>query len=185
MASAKIEIINNALTELGETLLSSLTENKLSVAVANQVYDDVYEDLLSKAPWRFAVQKADLSRDVDVPLNEWTYQYTLPEQCLTIVRAYPMTTYEIFGTKVYSNSPTMAIDYIKKVTETNLTPAFVRLLSLELAVRMCMAITNDVDLKRTLQQDARMQFAAALAVDSMQRPNTAIQSSPFVDARFS
>jgi hypothetical protein len=184
MASAKLEIVNNALVELGDTILSSLSENRLAVAVANQVYDDVYEDLLAKAPWRFAVQKSDLSRLVELPLNEWAYQYELPELCLSIIRTYPMTRYEIFGTRIYSNSSSLSVDYIKKVSETNLTPPFVRLLSLELAVRMCMAITNDVDLKTRLQGDARMQFAAAMAVDAQQRPNVTIQSSPFVDVRY-
>ena len=49
MGTAKLEVVNNALVELGDEVLTSLSENKLSVTVANQVYDDVYEDLLGKA----------------------------------------------------------------------------------------------------------------------------------------
>lgn len=183
MGTAKLEVVNNALVELGDEVLTSLSENKLSVTVANQVYDDVYEDLLGKAPWRFAMQKADLSRDTDTPLNEWTYQYTLPAQCLRILRVYPDQAYEVYGLKLYAHAPSLAVDYVEKVSESYLPPPFVRLLSLELAARMCMAITNDAQLKVSLQNDARMQFAAALSSDAMQRPNKVLRTSPFIAVR--
>jgi len=184
MGSSKIEIANNALLELGATLLTGLSMNNLESDTVLAVYDDVYEDLLAKAPWRFAVKKADLSRDVAVPLNEWSYQYTVPAQLQRVVRVYPTTPYEMFQGKIFANTTSLAVDYVEKVSESYLPPPFVRLLSLELAVRMCMAITNDVQLKKSLQDDARLQFAAALAADAMQRPNVPIQSSPFVDVRF-
>lgn len=184
MGSSKIEMVNGALVELGAEILSSLSEDKLEVDVANQIYDQVYGDLLAKAPWRFAVKKADLSHLVAAPLNEWTDQFDLPAQCVRIVGVYPRrTAYEVFNNLVYANTATLAVDYVERVSESALPPPFVRLMSLELAVRMCMSITNDEQLKRSLQQDARMQFAAALAADAQQRPNIPIQSSPFVDCR--
>jgi hypothetical protein len=183
MPSSQIEIVNGALVELGETILSGLPQNTLASDVALQVYDQVYQDLLGKAPWRFAVKKETLSQDIATPPNEWTYQYSLPAQCMRVLRVYPQARYEIFKNKLYANTSELAIDYVEKVSESYLPAPFVRLFTLELAVRMCMSITNDVDLKKSLQQDARMQFAAALSADAQQRPNVPIVSSPFVDVR--
>lgn len=183
MGTAKLTVINNALVELGDTPLTSLSENRLGATVALQVYDSVYQDLLGKAPWRFATQKADLSRETDTPLNEWAYQFVLPAQCLRILRVYPFSNYEVFGTKIFSGATSLAVDYVANVSESYLPAPYARLLTLELAVRMCMTITNDADLKTRLQSDARLQFAAALAADSMQRPNIPIQSSPFLSVR--
>jgi hypothetical protein len=182
--AAQIGIVNNALVELGATVLTALPSNKLESDTALAVYDDVYEDLLAKAPWRFAMRKLALSREVAVPPNEWTYQFTFPPQCLRILRVYPMTPYEVFQDRIYADVQDLSADYVEKVSESLLPPPYVRLLSLELAVRMCMAITNDPQLKISLQNDARLQFAATLAADAQQRPNVPIQSSPFTDVRF-
>jgi hypothetical protein len=184
MPSAKIEVANNALSELGAQLLTALPMNNLESDTVLAVYDDVYEDLLGKAPWRFATKKADLSREVTTPLNEWTYQFVLPPQCMRILRVYPHAPYEMFEGKIYSDSDALAVDFVERVSESLWPPPFVRLMSLELAVRMCMAITNDVALKKSLQDDTRMQFAAALAADAQQRPNIPLQSSPFTAVRY-
>lgn len=184
MGSAKIEIANNALSELGEPPLSSLATVSLPAETVEVHYDDTLEDLLGKADWRFAVQKSSLSRDVLAPLNEWQYQYTLPAQFMRMVSLYPRSDFELYGLKLYSNAPELACDFVQKVSESYFPPPFVRLVSLELAVRMCMTITGDVDLKTRLQSDARLQFGAALAADAMQRPNRRIEHAPFINCRY-
>jgi len=184
VAASKLEMVNGALIELGAITLSSLSGPALEVEIANRIYDQVYGDLLGKAPWRFAVKKADLSHLVAAPLNEWSDQFDLPAQCVRIVRVYPDQPFEVFEGKVYANASSLAVDYVERVSESLLPPPFVRLVALELAVRMCIAITNDVELKKTLQQDVRMQFAAALAADAQQRPNVPLRASPFVDVRY-
>lgn len=183
MGSAKIEIANNALGELGEPALMSLSEVSLRAETVNTHYDDTVEDVLSKVPWRFATQKAALSRDVAVPPNEWQYQYTLPPLFLRMVTMYPPSSFEIYGLKIYSNETALSCDYVMRVSESFFSPTFVRLVSLELAVRMCMTITGDLELKVRLQTDARLQFGAASATDAMQRPNTRFGNAPFVDCR--
>lgn len=183
MGSAKIEIANNALGELGENALSSLAEISLRAEAVNTHYDDTLEDLLGKNAWRFAVVKETLSRDVATPLNEWQYQYTLPAQFVRLVNLYPRSDFEIYGAKIYTDASSLACDYVKKVSESLFPPPFVRLVSLELAVRMCMTITRDVELKTRLQGDTRLQFAAALAADSQQRPNRRIEDAPFINVR--
>lgn len=182
--ASKIEIINGGLIELGETPLPSLATNSLSADTMNEIYESVYRDLLGKAPWRFATKKADLSHLAAAPLNEWQDQFDLPALCVRIVRVYPATHYEVFEGKVYANADALAVDFVEQVSESALPAPFVRLVSLELAVRGCMTITNDARLKKDLQNDTRMQFAAALAADAQQRPNIPIQSSPFTDCRY-
>lgn len=184
MASSKLDIINDAAIELGEAKLTGLTQQCLLAETALAIYDRVYGDVISEAPWRFATQKADLSLDTAEPLNEWSCQYTKPEQCLVIWRTYPSVRYELYGDKVYANATELAVDYTKRVSESYLPDYASRLISLEMAVRMCMTITGDLDLKTRLQSDTRLQRAKAMAIDAMQRPNRVVGSSPFVDCRY-
>jgi hypothetical protein len=182
--AAKIDIVNGALIELGETPLQSLTEDTESAITANYVYDQVYHDLLSKAPWRFAVTKQTLSQLVATPLNEWAYQYQIPSECVRVMRVYPDQDYDIYGTSIYAQSSELAVDYVAKVDEAVLPPYFVRLLVLELAVRMSISITASAQAKGTLVQEKQLQFAAALAADAQQRPNRPFLSRPFLDVRY-
>jgi len=182
--ASKLDIVNGALIEMGETPLQSLTEDTESAITANYIYDQVYHDLLSKAPWRFAVTKQTLSQLVAAPLNEWTYQYQIPSDCVRVLRVYPDQDYDIYGDTIYSKASALALDYVAKVTEDALPPYFVRLLVLELAVRMSMSITASASMKGTLIQEKQLQFAAALAADAQQRPNRPILSRPFLDVRY-
>ena len=169
---------------MGETPLQSLTEDTESAITANYIYDQVYHDLLSKAPWRFAVTKQTLSQLVAAPLNEWTYQYQIPSDCVRVLRVYPDQDYDIYGDTIYSKASALALDYVAKVAEDVLPPYFVRLLVLELAVRMSMSITASAGMKGTLIQEKQLQFAAALAADAQQRPNRPFLSRPFLDVRY-
>jgi len=183
MGSSQINIVNGALTELGEDRLQSMSEDKLAATVAGERYESTIKDLLGKAPWRFATVKAELSQDVAAPLNEWSVSYTLPGTMVRLLRVYPKAPYELFGRHLYANTTGLAADYVDRVSESDFIDPFVRLCELELAVRICMSLTNDKALKQQLQSDARFQFAAALAADAQQRPNVPIQSSPFTDVR--
>ena len=183
MTTSRIAIVNNALAELGQTALSGLTDNVLAAEVQATVYDSVYEGLLAGVPWRFATRKAQLSREVSVPLNEWAYQFLLPAQCLRVIRTYPTMNYEIYEMKLFANSTEVAIDYIHKVTEAGLPPPYAVALQLELAARMCMPITQDADLRTKLQNDAKLARAAAMSADAMQRPNAQFSDAPFVNVR--
>lgn len=182
--AAQIDIVNSALAELGEQALSSMSEDSEPAIVANQVYEQVYWDLLSKAPWRFATKKATLSLLVTDPLNEWASQFQMPSDCLRVIRVFPDQDYDIYQDKIYAKSDQLDIDYVYKVDETYLPAYFVRLLVLELAVRTCMAITGNANLKASLNQEKQFQFAAALSADAMQQPNRRIISRPFLDVRY-
>lgn len=183
MGSSRIDIINGALSELGEDRLESLTENREAAVVSAERYDRTLADLLSKAPWRFATKKEALSQDVTDPVNEWSVSYTLPGTLLRIVRVYPSVRYEVYGGKLYANTTGLALDYVYTCSESLFPAYFTRLFEYELAARMALSLTNSATLKQSMEANARFQFAAALAADSQQRPNVVIQSSPFTDVR--
>lgn len=183
MTTSRIAIVNNALAELGQTALTGLSDAALSAEVQATVYDTVYEALLGRVPWRFAMRKAQLSREVAVPLNEWSYQFVLPAQCLRVVATYPNISYEIYEQKLFANTTELAIDYIHKVTEAALPATYAVALHLKLAAAMCMALTQDKELKKELDGKANMQLAVAMSSDAMQRPNAQFRDAPFVNVR--
>ena len=183
MPSSQIDITRAAVIELGDAIPTSLSDDQDSVAVANQIYPQVKTDLLSKAPWRFAAKKITLSLVVTAPLNEWTQQFDMPTDFVRIIRVYPDQAYEIFGLRIYANTTSLACDYVHDCSESLMPPYFVTLFTYELAERMSRAITGADSDKQTLRDRRRFAFAEAMSADAMQRPNTIMVQSPFIDVR--
>lgn len=185
MASNQLDIVNLAIIELGDALVVSLAADADAIDVANALYQPVKDDLLSKAPWRFAAKKIALSLVTSpAPLNEWSAQFDVPSDYVRIIRVYPDQAYEMFGRRIYANATSLACDYVHSCDEALMPPYFVTLIAVDLAERMSRAITGADQDKERLRDRRRFAFAEALSADAQQRPNVIPRSSPFVNVRF-
>lgn len=78
-----INIINRALIKMGQPTISSTSQDP-NGRLFGLVYEDVRDWLLAAHPWRFAIKRAVLARDVDQPISGFAYAYTLPSDFLTL-----------------------------------------------------------------------------------------------------
>lgn len=184
MSSSQIQIANTALGYLGQPHLTSLAELSLPAEQVNVHYEPAVVDCLAKGEWRFAVQKDWLSQSVTAPQNEWPYQYVLPAGFIRLIKLEPRANFEIFGDRLYADATGLACDFVKRVSEAKFSVPFATFVATELAIRMVMVITGDIDLKASLQNDRRFRFAEALSADAQQRPNVRFEHAPFINCRW-
>lgn len=182
-AASKANIIKDALLLLGEYEIQSLTDDSYAVQVANRRFEPLYEDLLTKGRWRFAVTKATLSRIVTAPLNEWAYAYQLPGDLCLIVKTEPGCDYEVFGDTLYANAASLALDYVYKPEVGDLPPYFSLLLTYRCAMEWARPVTEGSTRRGELKQLYDEQLNAARYADSQGRPNAAFSDSPFTAGR--
>ena len=78
--ASKIDLISNALILIGDTPINSLTGGSRRETVANNLYDNIVQNELTKYRWGFARRKAQISRLTDTPVdpNGWKSIYQLP-----------------------------------------------------------------------------------------------------------
>lgn len=185
MASSKLAIINLALDIIGDTPLQSLTDDRLAQEVANRCYDVAIGTALSRAPWRFATVKRDLSRLVDTPLNEWSHAYQVPAECRRLERVYPDQPYEIYGDKLYCNGSALSADFVACLPgiEGLMPDHFALYAAHELAVLICSPLTGSDDKMQKAEGQRVSALGASMAVDAQQRPNRIFRHSPFLAAR--
>ena len=138
----KIEIISNSMILIGANPVSSLSEGTEGL-VANALYENAYKGLLASHTWRFATKKTQLARLTEAPLNQYLYQYQIPSDKVTIVRVQSNTDYEIYGDKIYSNYPTMSIEYRYRVDEVLLPDYFILALQYLLASQFAVPVTDN------------------------------------------
>ena len=118
---------------IGANPISSLTEGTEG-RVATELYDDIYEGVLSSFRWRFATKQIQLSRLTQTPLNTYQYQYQLPTDLIMVIKGETLDDYEIYGDKLYSNlSQELHCDYIRNVPESEWPVYFAKMIEYALA----------------------------------------------------
>lgn len=180
----KISLISKALILIGETPLNSLSDDRYGATVGSNLFELIYENELQSNRWRFASKKALLSRLVDVPLNQWTYAFQLPADMLLPYHIYPMSPYEIYGDRIYTDASTVELDYAFKPDITQLPAYFSQLLTYALARDMVKPITENDEAVKLFQMKYTRQRDRALYADAQGRPATTVVDSPFIAGRF-
>lgn len=164
---SEVSICNIALAYLGEEAIRSLTETNRRAGLCNSLYSVVRDSNLARSDWSFA--------RTTVKLNQITEDYyegavfSLPSDCITPLNLLPRTQsrmpYKIEGGRVVltgSNASEpigfdLYLQYTKRETNTTLfSHSFIDILALDLAVRMCIPLTQDRKMAGDLKNELRI-----------------------------
>lgn len=184
--ASKIDLVSNALILIGDNPINSLTGNSRAQQVANNLYDNVVQNELSKHRWGFARRKAQLSLLVDTPIDdEWRSIYQLPTDMIALIKLRPNVDYQILGDKVYTNlSQALYCDYIRNVAESEWPVYFSKMIEYALARDFASSIRDSAASADRMAQEYVNASRMARYTDSMQHPQKPIVNKPFISVRF-
>jgi len=184
--ASKIDLVSNALVLIGDSPLTSLTGSSRAQEVANKLYDNIVQNELTKFRWGFARKKAQISLTTDVPVDdEYKSIYQLPSDRLFIIKLYPNQNYQLYGDKLYANtSDALYVDYIYNVPETEWPVYFSKMIEYALAKDFATSIRDSAAARQEMAAEYVNASRMARFTDSLQYPQTPIQSNPFVDVRY-
>ena len=172
MAYSEIAISNMALAMLGADSIRSFDEKNKRSRMCKRFYDSTRDYMLSKFDWPFArafknLKQLDLS-DEDVPINEKAFQ--LPPDCRTPRDVHPpgsSTNWRIVSNRLYTELDSIGLYYTKKEVNSSLfSDTFINALASGLAVRLCVPITQDKALVKTIYQVHRQDLLDAQESDA-------------------
>lgn len=162
---------------LKEAPITSLDETRPIAMWCKRNFATTRDGLLERADWNFALQRYALSADSSAPAFGWTYQYTLPPECLRVI---PLTgdgvfegvpiPHEVEGRKILTDmSAPLKVRLVTRSENYDAYPAsFVEALSARLATKMAHWLTgksNYVQIAQGLYKEA---MDAAWASDAIQ-----------------
>lgn len=192
--SSETEICNLALTRLGHFEITALSENTKAGRLCNRHYALCRDSTLRAHPWNFAIRRVDLAVSSDTPAFEYTYQLALPADFLKVIRtedesANYVDEYRIEGSSgglmLLSNSDTVAIEYIAKVTDVAQFDAlFVDVLAQKLAMELCVPLTDNATLYKNISEIYQTKLREARTVDAQEGTPRNIIADEWVMARF-
>ena len=169
----KIDLCSMALLKLGENPIQSLSDDTAAAKLGRTLVDFVIDTLLAMHPWRFACRTYNLTRDGNG-------DFVIPTDVLRIIK----TNGKVMENKIVSNTDTLTITAIVRVTPNDFPSYFASLVATKLAVEFCMPLISDQTVFRTLVALYENELQTAKFIDSTTSVNTGIENFSLIDSRF-
>jgi len=193
MAST-VDICNGALNQLGATTILSLTEDSKNARLCNQRYTQVRDSVFRSHPWNCLQKRIELAADTTAPAWGFSYAYTLPSDCLRLLRILDYdSNYKVEGRKILSNTSSMKILYVARVTDPNEYDELLReTLSAALGADIAFGITSNNQTSQNMYQLFQEKLRDARFVDSTEGQNIeqdlgmadVIDAGTFINSRY-
>jgi hypothetical protein len=145
------DICNLALDMLKEMPIGSLQDNRPVARWLARNYDLARDSLMRRYDWNFACRRVELAADATAPVFGWTYQYTLPIDCLRVI---PLThdgsstgspvAHEIEAGSILTDAAApLRVRYVARVENVaSYSPEFIQALAARLASGMAHWLTG-------------------------------------------
>ena len=193
MASV-VEICNGSLNQLGATTILSLTEDSKNARLCNQRFTQVRDAVFRSHPWNCLQKRVELAADTTSPAWGFKFAYTLPADCLRLLRILDYdSNYKVEGRKILSNTSSMKILYIGRVTDPNEYDESLReTLSAALGADIAFAVTSNNQTATNMYNLFQDKLKDARFIDSTEGQNVdqdlgmsdQIDAGTFINSRF-
>jgi len=193
MAST-VDICNGALNQLGATTILSLTEDSKNARICNQRYTQVRDGVFRSHPWNCLQKRVELAADTTAPAWGFKVSFTLPSDCLRLLRILDYeSNYKVEGRKILSNTSSMKILYIGRVTDPNQYDELLReTLSAALGADIAFGVTSNNQTAQNMYSLFQDKLRDARFVDSTEGQNIdqdlgmadAIDAGSFINSRY-
>ena len=193
MASV-VDICNGALNQLGATTILSLTEDSKNARLCNSRYTQVRDALFRTHPWNCLQKRIQIAADSTAPAWGFSYAYTLPADCLRLLKILDYdSNYKVEGRKILSNTSSMKILYVARVTDPNEYDELLReTLSASLGADIAFGVTSNNQTATNMYNLFKEKLRDARFVDSTEGQNIdsdlgmadVIDASTFINSRY-
>jgi|SRR3989304_7130698 len=195
---SETDLLNDSLSQIGANRITGIDDGSVNANHCLTLYPSLRKALLRSHHWNFAEHRAELAQNVTPPLFEFSFSYTLPSDSLK-VKEYNgssldttnltlfdvLERFKIEGRNLFTNDGEVKIVYIQDITDPNVwDPLFYQVLASWLASKLAMAITKNVEMSRSLLEDAvNILLPFAVAVDGQEGTITPFRSDDLIMGR--
>lgn len=179
MASV-VQICNSALNQLGASSITALTEDSKNARICNERYETIRDAVYRSHPWNCLVKRVQLAQDTDTPAWGFTYQYTLPSDCLRVLQIKDYNSdYKIEGRKLLIDESDVYLIYLTIETDVNQLDILLReTISAGLAQDIAYAITSNLQVTKLMAEKYQAKLSEARHTDASEGYNTNPEVAP-------
>ena len=190
--ATEVSICSNALRRLGDSPITSLSDDTERARLCNALYEPARDSLLRSHAWNFAITRASLAKLSTAPAFEFANQFILPTNpfCLRVLKMefddfkFKIENLAGEGRVLLTDEGTAIILYIAKITDTTLFDAiFVDTLTAKLSAELAYPVTNSTALQTQMEKIYKLKLTEARSIDSTEGFIDDIISDTFTDFR--
>ena len=175
--ASEVEIANTALSRVGATRITALTENSVAARAVNAIYAQMRDVELRAHVWNFAIKRAQLAEDATVPAFGPSAAFTLPSDFIRLLPPDPELhsndlDWRIEGRRIltYDTAP-LDIRYVYRVTDPNeMDPIFRQALALRIARAICEPLTQSNNKLAAIDAEYKDTLREARKADALEEP---------------
>lgn len=187
MATSAVQICSNALLLLGAQTINSFDDESDRATLVANLWPNALEAVLRSHPWNCAIKRVALAPDASAPAFDYSYQYTLPGDCLRVLSIGEKgenPEFEVEGRKILSDDSSLKVRYLYRNEDI---PTWDALLVQAAEAYMAMTCAYPVT-KSASQQDVmtklwQFKLQQARTVDGEENPPEEFGDYPLLSAR--
>ncbi len=148
--SSITDLYNDALAECGRFEVTDPEQSGTIAQACRTRYPGVRDRVLKSHPWDSALHQESLPVSGAAPTWGWLYAYAWPTNpyCLHVDAVEDDVTHKIFGRFIYTDEPApLRVTFRKRIEPDEMDAALYALMTKELAVAICMRVTEDLKRK--------------------------------------
>jgi hypothetical protein len=184
--ASDVEIVNAALTLLGESRIISLNDNQKPARDAKAIFATSRDALLAAYNWSFAKTRVQLTASAITPLFGFDRAFPLPVDCLRVLTVgdyyvgadlsdYRGANPEVFtieGRQILTNlGAPLNVQYVKRVEDASqFHPCFVKAFGCQLAFDLAESITQSNTKRQSMDRERNHQISLAVRANAIELP---------------
>lgn len=187
MASSAVEVCSNALLMLGAQPINSFDDEADRATLVSNLWPNMLDAVLRSHPWNCAVKRSVLAPDAATPAFDYSYQFTLPPDCLRVLsvgEAGERPDFALEGRKILFDESSLNLRFVYRNSDI---PSWDALLvqSAEAYVAMTCAypITKSASVQKTMAELFEFKLRQARSIDGQENPPDDLGDFPLIAAR--
>ena len=185
--SSETEIASNALSKIGASPITSISDDTSTGAVLCRAYYYNTRDAVLRAyPWNCAIVRTSLAADTTAPTWKYAYKFLLPVNpyCLRLLEVEGNPEYKIAGRYIETDESSINIKYIKRISDTGLFDALLQeAIECRLAAELAFPITGNSALINAMWSLYGEKLREARTTDGMEVEQDSWESNALTECR--
>jgi hypothetical protein len=187
MATSAVQVCSNALLLLGAQTINAFTDNSDRAKLVSNLWANCRDAVLRSHPWNCAVEIVQLAPDATTPAFDWTYQFTLPGDCLRILSVGEegeTPEYRVRRRKILCDENPLNLTYLYRNEDVaSWDSLLVEAMTAYMAMTCAYPITKSASVQEQMASLYKFKLQQAKAVDGQEQPPEQMGDFPFMDAR--
>lgn len=155
--ASEVDVCNDALTFIGATRITSLTDDLNEAGVMNQLYQRTVDAVLRSYIWKCAKSQAELAQSATAPTYGYDYAFRLPTDplCLRVIDVKDGdVTYkwDRFGEFIHTDLSTCKITFIGRIDASAFDPLLRDAVASRLAADAAYPLVGSTSLSQYMYQ---------------------------------